>query len=29
MNAEISVFDICVKAITYLLLNNFRDRTFN
>ena len=28
MNAKISVFVICVEAITYLLLHNLRDRTF-
>ena len=28
MNAQISVFVICVEAITYLLLYNLRDCTF-
>ena len=28
MNAEISVFTICVDAIIYLLLYNLHDRTF-
>ena len=28
MNAQISVFVICVEAIIYLLLNNLRDCTF-
>ena len=29
MNAEISVFAICVEAIMYLLLHNLDDCTFN
>ena len=29
MNANISVFVICVEAITYLLLHNLHDCTFN
>ena len=29
MNAKISVFVICVEAITYLLLYNLHDCTFN
>ena len=28
MNAEISVFDICVEAIIYLMLYNLQDCTF-
>ena len=28
MNAQVSVFVICVEAITYLLLYNLRDCTF-
>ena len=29
MNAKISVFVICVEVITYLLLGNLHDCTFN
>ena len=29
MNAKVSVFVIWVKVITYLLLHNLHDRTFN
>ena len=29
MNAKISVFDICVEAIIYLLLYNLHDYNFN
>ena len=29
MNAKISVFVICVKAIIYLFLNDLHDCTFN
>lgn len=29
MNAKVSVFVICVKAIIYLLLHNFHNCTFN
>ena len=29
MNAKISVFVICVKAIKYLLLHNLHDYNFN
>ena len=29
MNAKLSVFDICVEAIIYLLSHNLHDCTFN
>ena len=29
MNAKIPVFVICIEAITYLLLYNLHDSTFN